>query len=75
VLPEGVTFEQVMNFYDDELTQRGWEEDSAGGGQEFANGATGAWTRNDDQEGVALVVMGDPTQQGRVVMFVIYGPR
>lgn len=71
-LPSTVTFADVQSFYDEALTGRGWISASEAGVEmpEIPGGGVGAWTTDNQNEVISLVVMEDPMQTGESIMII-----
>jgi hypothetical protein len=64
-LPEGTAFEDVRSFYEEEMSQRGWQAEE-GADDMFASmpgGGAAAWSKGTN-EAFAIVMMEDPSTGG-----------
>lgn len=74
-LPGSVTFDQVKEFYGNELTGRGWTEAT---GDEFIpqedipGGGAAAWSMGDN-EAFAIIMMEDPLAGDRQILMTMRG--
>jgi hypothetical protein len=68
-LPEGTAFEDVRSFYEEELSQRGWQAEE-GADEMFSSmpgGGAAAWSKGTD-EAFAVVMMEDPSTGGSILI-------